>query len=105
MRREPVLGWGLAAATVVALLSIGGAAVFGAPLLLPALWVAVRRSAGWARRGFIILASLVAAEVAWAAVYVTGGEDGPFIWFAPVAAALLVGVGLAESGPPAPAEA
>lgn len=97
MTRRTVAGWLLALVTLTAISSTGGAAIAGAPVLLPALWLAARRSGGWARRGFVTLAAVVAAEVAWAGVYVTGGEHDPAIWVAPAAAALLVAVGFSET--------
>ena len=70
-----VAGWVLAVAALVALSSVGGAAIIGAPVLLPALWLAAVRSRGWARRGFVVLAALVVVEVAWAASYVVDLES------------------------------
>ncbi|HMJ75860.1 MAG TPA: hypothetical protein VK507_07800 [Iamia sp.] len=70
------------------LLSMGGAVV-AAPVTLPLLVLAARStpSNGY-RIAAAVVAGLTAAEVAWAVVYVTVGEQSPTIWLLPV----LVGI-------------
>ena len=66
-------------ATVLSLLSMGGA-IPAAPVLLPLLWWATRTTRRGVRVIGAILAALVAGEVAWAGVYVVAGERQPSIW-------------------------
>jgi len=92
------------AATVVLLLSMGGA-IFGSPFLLPLLgWTG--RSSPSPRVGVVaaVLAGLVAAEVGWAATYVTVGEEGPWIVAIPVVTGALVVVAFLRCRPRPAAE-
>ena len=71
------------------LLTMGGAIV-GAPLVLPLLaWTAGRTPSTRVRALAAVLAALTAAEVGWAAVYLTLGEGQPWIVAVPVMAAIL----------------
>ena len=71
------------------LLTMGGAIV-GAPVVLPLLaWTAVRTPSPRLRAVAAGLAGLTAAEVGWAAVYLTLGEGQPWIVAVPVVAAIL----------------
>jgi hypothetical protein len=72
------------------LMSMGGA-VFAAPLTLPLLYLAVRShpSAPYRWAGGVI-AGLTTVEVAWAVVYLVGGEEGPWIWLIPLGAGVAV---------------
>jgi hypothetical protein len=70
----------LVAATVLAMLSLGGLLIFAFPVLAVGAWWAVRRSGPLERIGWIALASLAAAEWAWEITYpVTEGES-PGSW-------------------------
>jgi len=78
------------------LLSFGGG-ILAAPLSLPLLaWTARSTPSGRTRVFAAVLAGLTAAEVAWAAVYVTVGERGPWIFAIPIVAGTLVAVALAR---------
>jgi hypothetical protein len=71
------------------LLTMGGA-ILGAPVILPLLaWTAVRTPSARLRAMAAVLAALTAAEVAWAAVYLTLGEGQPWIVAVPAVAAIL----------------
>jgi hypothetical protein len=76
----------LAAVTVVLLTSMGGAAIFTSPVLLPLLFVAAVRSGRPGRIVFSLLAGIVAAELVWAAVLWTAGETPIIIWAVPLVA-------------------
>lgn len=52
--------------TPLALISIGGVAIYAAPVLLPLLWITANACRGAGRWYFTVLASLVAALSAWA---------------------------------------
>jgi hypothetical protein len=52
--------------TPLALISIGGVGIYAAPVLLPLLWITANASRGAGRWYLTVLASLVAAETAWA---------------------------------------
>src|SRR5438128_2688702 len=60
-----------------------GEAIYAAPALVPALWVASRVSRLGGAVGFTVLAALVMTEVGWAIAYVTVGEIQPWITMAP----------------------
>ena len=51
----------------LALVSIGGVGIYGAPLLLPLLWITANACRSRGRWYFTVLAGLAAAESAWAA--------------------------------------
>lgn len=75
----------------VLLLSMGGA-IFAAPIVVPLLFVAARRSPSVAYRvwsGIVVVATV--AEVAWALTYLAAREAKLAIWLVP----LLVAVGAA----------
>lgn len=55
----------LGIATPLALLSIGGAAIYGAAVLLPLLWITAGASGEVGRWYFTVLAALVAGEISW----------------------------------------
>lgn len=82
-----------AAAFVVAaflLVSMGGA-ILAAPLMLPVMYVGVRRHPTRLFRTIGgLLSALTVGEVVWAAVYVSLGESKPWIWVLPVIGALAV---------------
>ena len=88
-RRRSIPGWPVAAVVVAAVLlvSYGGAIVL-APITLPVLYLALSRNetGRGLRVGIVAVAALTAAEVGWAAVYLSVGEGMPWIWLAPVAA-------------------
>ena len=70
----------LVAATVFAMLSLGGLLIFAFPALALGAWWAVRHTGPLERIGWIALASLAAAEWAWEVTYpVTEGES-PASW-------------------------
>ncbi len=81
------------AAFVVAaflLVSMGGA-ILAAPLMLPVMYVGVRRhSTRLFRTIGGLLSALTVGEVVWAAVYVSLGESKPWIWLFPVIGGLAV---------------
>ncbi len=77
----------LLAASVAAMLSIGGG-FFATPLLIPAQWWAARRASGPMRLLWTALASLLAAEMTWGITFVAVGEREPVIWLLPLAAGL-----------------
>lgn len=78
----------LLAVAGVLLLSYGGA-VFAAPVTLPLIALASRSTSSTRYRvAAAVVAGLTAAELAWALVYVTVGEETPAVWLLP----LLVGV-------------
>lgn len=56
----------LGTVTPLALISIGGLGIYGAPILLPLLWITANASRGAGRWYFTALAALVAVETAWA---------------------------------------
>jgi hypothetical protein len=61
-----------------------GEAIFGAPVLVPALWWAYVSSPSRAARAtFTLIAALVMAEVGWLLAYETSGEAQPLISLAP----------------------
>ena len=69
----------------VLLSSIGGAAIYAAPVTVPLLTYAITRGGlarGWRIVGALVLA-LTVAECAWAVAYVTAGDSHPAIWLAP----------------------
>jgi hypothetical protein len=68
--------------TPLLLLSIGGAGIATAPLLLPALWLVGRGSNSVARGYFVVLAALTAGEAVWAATWWTAPK---LVLLAPVA--------------------
>ncbi|MEA2687250.1 MAG: hypothetical protein QOE93_2445 [Actinomycetota bacterium] len=79
--------------SAVLLLSFGGAIV-AAPLALPLLaWTARATPSHRLRIVAALLAGLTAAEVGWAAVYLTLGESQPWI----VAIPLVAGLGAATA--------
>jgi hypothetical protein len=82
----------VAALTLLLLVSMGGA-IFASPILLPLLFIAAVRSGRPGRAMFSFLGGLVAAEVAWAGVYVVSGEPDVVIWAGPLMAFLAVTVG------------
>ena len=66
--------------------SMGGAAIFAAPVTAPLMiYVISRDELGrrWRIAAALILA-LTLAECAWAVAYITVGESSPAIWLAPV---------------------
>ena len=83
----------LAMVTLVALASMGGAAIFGSPILLPLLFLAALVSGRVGRGIFSVLAGLVVAEVVWAGVYVLVGEQPVVIWLVPLSAFAAATVG------------
>jgi hypothetical protein len=60
----------LVAATVVCLLSIGGAMLFAFPVLLPLHWWASRDSGPYATGGWAFLAAMSVFEAGWMWTYV-----------------------------------
>ena len=80
----------LAALTLLLLASMGGTGIFASPILLPLLFIAAVRSGRPGRAVFSVLGGLVAAEVAWAGVYVLSGEPAIVIWAVPLAVFLAV---------------
>jgi hypothetical protein len=82
----------LAISTLLLLGSVGGAAVYAAPVTLPALFLAARFSRRtsegilWA-----VLAGATALETVWLLSFVTLGEATPWVWLLPVLAAMTVG--------------
>lgn len=94
---------GLAAVTVLLLLSMGGG-FLALPLLSPAhVWMA-RRSGRVGRVLWSMPAAIGAAMVAWAAFYVVFGESQPWIWLVPVAGLVAAAFGLARLTPSATAQ-
>src|SRR4051794_40402908 len=70
-----------------------GAAVVAAPVTIPLLlWVA-RSRRGPLRAAATVVASLTAAELAWAVVYVVAAESEPAIWAVPVVAGVVTAAG------------
>ena len=70
----------------VLLFSIGGAAIYVAPVTVPLLTYAIIRGGlaqAWRISGALVLA-LTVADCAWAIAYVTVGYSHPAIWPAPV---------------------
>src|SRR3954464_7341308 len=79
----------LLAGAAFLLLSIGGGAIFGAPLTMPLLYLAARTSRSPSyRMAAGVVAALTAAEAGWAVTYTVGGEANASIWAAPLTAAL-----------------
>lgn len=72
--------------TLVFMSSVGGAFLGAAPLLLPLHWIAARDSKIAGRVFWGVVAGVLAAEVAWAGIYLVLGEARPFIWLAPLLA-------------------
>jgi hypothetical protein len=82
IRARSVFKFVVAGGAIFLLLSMGGA-IFGAPALIPALWIAGRSSGRWGAAGFTFLAALVMTEVGWAITYLTVREDQPWITLGP----------------------
>jgi hypothetical protein len=81
----PTVRWILVALGAVLLVSMGGAIV-AAPLLVPALVLAIRTSGSSAFRGAATtILVLTVGEVAWAVTYLAVEESQPAIWLVPVA--------------------
>ena len=84
----------LKALTILAaplLLSMGGAAIWAAPVTAPLLTYAITRDElafGWRVAGWLVL-SLTLAECAWAVAYFMVGGSHPAIVIAPVAVLLI----------------
>lgn len=89
---------GLATFIVAAflLLSMGGAVV-AAPVTIPLMWISSdrhpTRSFRWAA---CVLATLTAAELSWAAAYITVEEARPWIWLLPAVVAAGVATAFAR---------
>ena len=60
----------LVVATIVCLLSIGGAMLFAFPVLLPLHWVASKDSGSYATGGWAFLAAMSVFESGWMLTYV-----------------------------------
>jgi hypothetical protein len=76
-------------AAMFLLTSLGGAAVFGAPVTLPLLYVSVRTSpAREYRFAGTLVAVLTSLELGWTSAYVVAGEHSPLIWLMPTRGAL-----------------
>jgi len=84
------LAVGLFVVAGLLLASMGGA-VFAAPFTLPLMYLAVRhhptRPFRWAGGS---VAAVTTVELAWAVVYLVGGEEQPSIWLLPLLAGLSV---------------
>lgn len=80
----------LVTVTLLCLASIGGVMAGAAPILLPLLWLAARRSGAWGRGGWTALAALSAAEAAWIYGYWLYGAGSILLLWMPIAAAVLV---------------
>lgn len=90
----------LALGTMLALTSLGGLAIIGAPFLMPALWWAASCSGTWPRAGFTFFAGLVMTEVGWFLTYSATGEDQPYIILGPALGFVLtIAVFLLTMGP------
>lgn len=72
----------LVVVSVVAALSVGGAFLLGV-VLVPGLVLVARRTSTPGSWGLGLLASLLAAEVAWGLTYVVVAEHQPTIWLVP----------------------
>jgi hypothetical protein len=72
--------------SLVVLGSVGGAAVYAAPLLLPLQWWAGKGLRAPVRMMWAVLAGATVAEVAWIITYNLFGEGQPQIWLIPIAA-------------------
>jgi hypothetical protein len=83
----------LAAFTILCLLSIGGAMLFAAPVLVPLHVFVATRSGPVGAGAWALLAGLSIGEITLFATYSLVGEVQPFIWLVPVAA--LAGTGMA----------
>jgi hypothetical protein len=93
-------GVAVCAAAVVLLLSMGGA-IFAAPVIVPSLVVLARSHRTRAYRAVTgVLVGLIAAEVVWAATYLTIEESQPWIWLLPLTAGLAAGAALVASTAP-----
>jgi hypothetical protein len=78
-----LLGLGLLLATLIALISVGGLALWLAPILIPLQWMAARRSGRWTRVSWTLLAGATAAEAAWLLTYTSFGEADLQLWLFP----------------------
>ncbi len=73
------------------LLASMGGAVFAAPVTLPLMYLAVRHHpTGPFRWVGGLIAALTTVELAWAVVYVLGGEEQPSTWLLPLVAGVAV---------------
>ncbi len=96
MERKPVravFGVLLFAATLVVLSSVGGAALWAAPVLLPLHWFAAQLTLGATRWLWIVLAGTTGAEAAWIVTYLALGESTLGLWLVPIAAFATVVLG------------
>jgi hypothetical protein len=75
----------LVGATVVCLLSIGGAMLFAFPVLVPLHWLAARNSGPVGSGGWAVLTAFSLFEAGWMLSYALTGTEVP---------SLLIGVGL-----------
>jgi energy-converting hydrogenase Eha subunit G len=84
--------WVLVVVATVLLVSYGGAIV-AAPITIPLLFLAARRSSS---SGFRICAGIVVvltiAEAVWALTFLTVGEARPTIWLVPLLGTIAGGV-------------
>ena len=67
----------LVAATVVCLLSMGGAMLFAFPVLVPLHWLAARDKGPNATAAWALLAGMSIFEAGWMLTYVLTHEGGP----------------------------
>ena len=67
----------LVAATVVCLLSMGGAMLFAFPVLVPLHWLAARDTGPNATAAWALLAGMSIFEAGWMLTYVLTDQAGP----------------------------
>lgn len=82
----------LAAATLVLLTSVGGAAAYAAPITFPLLFL-TSRSSRTSLEGLLwaVLAAATALETGWVLTFLAMGETAPWIWLLPMLAAIAAG--------------
>lgn len=87
----------LVAATIVCLLSIGGAMLFAFPVLLPLHWLASRDSGPYATGGWAFLAAMSVFEAGWMLTYVLT-DNGTIGFVVGVAVAIAVATAFIRRG-------